>query len=94
MSAKGYQKQKEHDKPQRKYLKNISPKKTTFYKFKKKKGFRKMCIHVFINVKYKTTLKRKGKYKLDYCSGYFYEIVKIERPLLVYCLNFYSDHTL
>lgn len=53
-----------------------------------------MCIHVFINVKYKTTLKRKGKYKLDYCSGYFYEIVKIERPLLVYCLNFYSDHTL
>lgn len=45
MSAKGYQKQKEHDKPQRKYLKNISPKKTTFYKFKKKKVSEK-CVYM------------------------------------------------
>ena len=35
-----------------------------------------MCTHVFINVTYKNTLKRKGKHKLDYSNSYFYEMVK------------------
>lgn len=55
--------------------------KTTNYEFKQISE-KKLCKYV----KYK-----KDKNKLDYCSGYFYSKNGF---LLLYCLDFYSDHML